>query len=136
MGLARTKKLKAVKFWVNKKLRKDAPCDLMELTDAKIAQLICEMSLVKDGKESDLKLYYPYAFNTSDYKNWIEKVTNYLDLRKGKAGVPLSYVICPADADPNAAPDEYTRTLWEASLFKTPKYIEDDREVYHLFQDL
>jgi hypothetical protein len=34
MGLARTKKLKAVKFWVNKKLREDAPCDLMELNDA------------------------------------------------------------------------------------------------------
>jgi hypothetical protein len=46
MGLAHTKKLKAVKFWVNKKLREDAPCDLMELTDDKIAQLIREMSAV------------------------------------------------------------------------------------------
>ena len=119
MGLARTKKLKAVKFWVNKKLREDAPCDLMELDDAMIAQLICEMSLVKDGKESDSKLYCPDAFNASDYKNWIKKVTNYLDSRKGKAGVPLSYVIRPTDADPDAAPDEYTRTLW-AALFEIP----------------
>ncbi|KAI2494562.1 hypothetical protein MHU86_19977 [Fragilaria crotonensis] len=135
MGLARTKKLKAVKFWVNKKLREDAPCDLTELNDAKIAQLIREMSLVKEGKESDSKLYYPDAFNASDYKNWIKKVTNYLDSRKGKAGVPLSYVIRPADADPNDAPDEYTRTLWAVS-FDTPQYIEDNREVYHLFKDL
>lgn len=60
MGLARTKKLKAVKFWVNKKLREDAPCDLTELNDAKIAQLIREMSLVKEGKESDSKLYFPW----------------------------------------------------------------------------
>jgi hypothetical protein len=135
MGLARTKKLKAVKFWVNKKLREDAPCDLTELNDAKIAQLIREMSLVKEGKESDSKLYYPDAFNASDYKNWIKKVTNYLDSRKGKAGVPLSYVVRPADADPNDAPDEYTRTLWAVS-FDTPQYIEDNREVYHLFKDL
>lgn len=135
MGLSRTKKLKAVKFWVNKKLREDAPCDLMELNDAMIARLIREMSLVKDGKESDSKLYYPDAFNASDYKNWIKKVTNYLDSRKGKAGVPLSYVIRPSDADPDNAPDEYTRTLWAAS-FETPQYTEDNREVYHLFKDL
>ncbi len=132
MGLARTKKLKAVKFWFSKKLCEDAPCDLIELTDAKIAQLIREMSFVKDGKESDSKLYSPAdAFNASDYKNWIKKVTNYLDSRKGKAGVPLSYFICPTDPNPNAAPDEYTRTLWAAS-FETPQHIEDNREVYHL----
>lgn len=42
--------LKAIKFWVNKKLQEDAPCDLvMESNDAKIAQHIREMSLVKDG---------------------------------------------------------------------------------------
>lgn len=73
-------------------------------------------------------------FNASDYKDWIKKVTNYLDSRKSKAGVPLSYVICPANADPKAAPDEYTRTSWAAS-FDTPQYyIEDNREVYHLFK--
>ena len=27
LGLARTKKLKAVKYWITKKLREDAPCD-------------------------------------------------------------------------------------------------------------
>lgn len=135
MGLSRTKKLKAVKFWINKKLREDAPCDLMELTDDKIAQLIREMALVKTDKESDSKLYYPEAFNASDYKNWIKKVANYLDSRKGKAGVPLSYVIRPADADPDDAQDEYTRALWAVS-FDTPQYIEDNREVYHLFKDL
>jgi hypothetical protein len=67
MGLARTKKLKVVKFWVNKKLHEDAPCDLMELTDAKIAQLIRKMSLVKDGKESDSKLDKPVAFTASKF---------------------------------------------------------------------
>jgi hypothetical protein len=135
MGLARTKKLKAVKFWINKKLREDAPCDLMELNDAKIAQLIREMSLTKGEKGSDSKLYYPDAFNASDYKNWIKKVSNYLDSRKGKAGVPLSYVIRPTDAHPNDAQDEYTRALWAAS-FDTPQYVDDNREVYHLFKGL
>jgi hypothetical protein len=49
--------------------------------------------------------------------------------------VPLSYVIRPADANPNAAPDEYTRTLWAAS-FEIPQNIEDCYEVYHLSKDL
>jgi hypothetical protein len=53
MGLACVKKLKAVKFRVYKTLHEDAPCDLMELTDAKITQLIRKMSLVKDCKRSD-----------------------------------------------------------------------------------
>lgn len=62
-------------------------------------------------------------------------MSNYLDSRKGKARVPLSYVIRPADADPDNAPDEYTRTLWAAS-FGTDEYRDDNREVYHLFKDL
>jgi hypothetical protein len=135
LGLARTKKLKAVKYWITKKLREDSPCDLVELNDAFIAGLIREMSLAAGEKSTDSKLYYPEAFNASDYKNWIKKVTNYLDSRKGKAGVPLSYVIRPAEANPDNATDEYTRTLWAAS-FETPQYVEDNREVYHLYKDL
>jgi hypothetical protein len=135
MGLSRTKKLKAVKFWVTKKTRENSPIDLTELNDAMIARLIREMSVAKTGKESDSKLYYPEAFNATDYKNWIKKVSNYLDSRKGKAGVPLSYVIRPGEVDPDDAPDEYTRALWAAS-FDTEEYKEDNREVYHLFKDL
>ncbi|KAI2490039.1 hypothetical protein MHU86_24554 [Fragilaria crotonensis] len=135
MGLSRTKKLKAVKFWITKKLREDAPCDLVELTDAFIGDLIREMSLTKSDKDSDSKLYYPDAFSASDYKNWIKKVSNYLDSRRGKAGVPLSYVIRPADVNPDDAQDEYTRALWAAS-FDTPQFKDDNREVYHLFKDL
>lgn len=135
MGLSRTKKLKAVKFWVNKKLRENSPLDLVELNDEMIAKLIREMSVAKTGKESDSKLYYPEAFNAADYKNWIKKVSNYLDSRKGKAGVSLSYVIRPENVDPFNAPDEYTRALWAAS-FDTDEYREDNREVYHLFKDL
>ena len=135
MGLARTKRLKAVKFWINKKIRENAACDLTELTEAFIAELIREMSLTKSDKDSDSKLYYPDAFNANDYKNWIKKVSNYLDSRKGKSGVPLSYVIRASDVNPDDAPDEYTRALWAAS-FDTPQYRDDNREVYHLFKDL
>jgi hypothetical protein len=135
MGLARTKKLKAVKFWISKKTRENAACDLTKLTEPLIAELIREMSLAKSDEDADGKLYYPDVLNASDYKNWIKKVSNYLDSKKGKSGVPLSYVIRSADADPNDAPDEYTRMLWAAS-FETPQYRDDNREVYHLFKDL
>ena len=136
MGLARTKKLKAIKFWVVKKLREMSPLDLNELNDATVARLIREMAVAKAGaKDSDSKLYYPESFVANDYKNWIKKVSNYLDSRKGKAGVPLSYIIRPVDADPDKATDEYTRVLWAAS-FETEEFMEDNREVYHLFKDL
>ena len=50
--------------------------------------------------------------------------------------MPLSYVICPTDAHPDNAQDEYTcRALWAAS-FDTPQYVDDNREVYHLFKEL
>ena len=135
MGLARTKKLKAVKFWITKKLRENAPCDLTELNEAFIGELIKEMALVKTDKDSDSKLYFPETFVASDYKNWVKKFANYLDSRKGKAGVPLSYVIRPADVDPDDAEDEYTRALWAAS-FATPQFKEDNREVYRILKDL
>ena len=73
MGLARTKKLKAVKFWVNKKLREGVPCDLIELTDAYIGELIREMLLTKSKKDADSKLYYPNEFNANNYKSGIKR---------------------------------------------------------------
>ena len=135
MGLKRTKTLKAITHWVRKKIRERSPCDLGELQPALIAELIAEINASSGKKESDSKLYYPDAFVANEYKTWIKKVKNYLDSRNGKSGVPLSYVIRPADADPSQAPDEYTRALWAAS-FNTSQYRDDNREVYHLFKDL
>ena len=133
MGLARTKTLKAITLWVRKKVREGADCDLHELSPVVIAELIRELGMPK--KDADTKLYYPEKFVANEYKTWIKKVENYLDSRIGKAGVPLSYVIRAADANPMEAPDEYTRALWAAS-FDTPQYTDDNREVYHLFTDL
>lgn len=48
--------------------------------------------------------------------------------------MPLNYVICPADVDP-ADPNKYTRALW-ATSFETQDFREDNREVYHLVNDL
>jgi hypothetical protein len=134
-GLARTKNLKAVAHWVRKKTREGITCDLRELTPELISMLITETNVNACKKETDSKLYYPDAFVASNYKNWIKKVNNYLDSRTGKAGVPLSYIICSADVNPDDAPDEYTRALWAAS-FDTPQYKEDNRQVYQLFKDL
>ena len=59
MGLAHTKKLKAVQFWISKKLRENAACDFIELTEPLIAELIWELSLTKSDKDADGELYYP-----------------------------------------------------------------------------
>ena len=98
--------------------------------------LVLEVNANVGKKESDSKLYYPDAFVANDYKNcWINKVSNSLDSRIGKAGVPLTYVIQAANVDPDKAPDEYTRALW-ASSFETRQYHDDNRDVYHQFKDL
>ena len=134
-GMARTKALKAIVHWVRKKSREGIYCDLRELTPVFISELILELNAETGRDKVDLKLYYPNVFTANDYKNWIKKVTNYLDSRMGKAGVPLSYVIQATDADLENAPDEYTRALWAAS-FHTRQFSDDNREVYHLFKDL
>jgi hypothetical protein len=88
------------------------------LTPAFIAELILEMNAEARKDKADLKLYHPDAFVSNDYKNWIKKVTNYLDLRMGKAGVPLLYMICAPNVDPESAPDAYTRAFCWAALFQ------------------
>ncbi len=121
--------------WVRTKIPEGSPCDLHKLTPQLIAELISEINAKAAKKDLDSKLYYPDAFTANDYKNWIKKVENYLDSRTGKSRVPLSYVICPADADPANAPDKYTRAMW-AALFATTQYRDNNWEVYHLFKDL
>jgi hypothetical protein len=53
----------------------------------------------------------------------------------GETGVPLSYVIRAAIANPEDAPDEYTQALWAAS-FEPRQYHDDSRGVYLWFKDL
>jgi hypothetical protein len=59
MGLARTKSLKTFTHWVRKKIREGSPCDLRELTQPLIAELIGEINAKAAKKDSDTKLYYP-----------------------------------------------------------------------------
>ena len=79
MGLARTKTLKAITHWVHKKLSEGVDCDLHELTPPAILELITKLNASKGKKDYDSKLYYPDSFTSTDYKNWIKKVENYLD---------------------------------------------------------
>jgi hypothetical protein len=133
-GLKRTKHLKAVCHWVRRSVRGGIPCDVRKLTLAFIADLIHNLVSKAAKKDSDSTLYYPEeTFVATDCKKWIKKVENYLDSRAGKSGVPLCYVIQPADINPVEAPDEYTRVVWVAS-FHIQQYRDDNRKVYHLFK--
>jgi hypothetical protein len=67
MGLARTKSLKAITHWVRKKTCEGSPCDLRELTQPLIAELLIgEINAKVAKKDSDTKLYYPDAFTAND----------------------------------------------------------------------
>jgi hypothetical protein len=76
MGLARSKALKPITHWVRMKLWEGVDCDLHELTQPKIAELIHELNAIKGKEDSDSKLYYPDSFTSTNYKNWIKKVEN------------------------------------------------------------
>ena len=55
MGLARTKALKAITHWVRKKLREGVDCDLRELNQALIGDLIREINEKSGKKDADSK---------------------------------------------------------------------------------
>ena len=61
MELSHTKNLKAVMFWIQKKMCKGRQLDLPELKLLSINLLICEMAEAKEkkGLQTDSKLYYP-----------------------------------------------------------------------------
>lgn len=68
-----TPKDEAVKFWINKKLWENAPCDLIKFTDARIGELIKKMLLTKSKKDSDSKLFFPDAFNAYNYSQEMDQ---------------------------------------------------------------
>jgi hypothetical protein len=74
-------------------VRKGLDNDMHELTLLLIADLIQEMTTQAAQNDGDSKLCYLEAFIATDFKNWIKKVKKHLDLRTGKSGVPLRYVI-------------------------------------------
>ncbi len=81
-GLARTKNPKAnITHWVRNKAREVLTCDLHKLTPELISTLITEINAYLGKKDSDSKLlYYLDAFVANNYKNWIKKVNNYIDV--------------------------------------------------------
>ena len=64
-------------------MSKGGQYDLSELTARTINFLIREMKAAKEKRVA------------AEYKNWIKKVKNYLDSHLGKAGIRLSYFVCP-----------------------------------------
>jgi hypothetical protein len=135
-GVQHILRLKAVAHWVRKKRREGVIPDIGELNIGIICKIIREMTIdsISDMKQDD-KMFYPDEFNPKKYVLWARSFENYLDSVRGKAKVPLSYVIRPEGANPADAVDEYQRILWQ-----TPHagiaYGEDNREVYHIYKDL
>ena len=79
MRLQRTNTLKVITHWVRKRICEGVECDLHLLNQDLIAELIMEINAAAGKKDADSKLYYPDAFLTTNYKNWIKKVENYLN---------------------------------------------------------
>jgi hypothetical protein len=134
-GIGRLQKMKAVAFWVRKCQREGTPIDVADLDDALIARMRKEKSMTEKEEKLDAKLYYPPPFDPMKYVQWERSFENYLDSRRGRSKIPLSYVIRPADADPEEAETEYERVIWSAP-HEGLAFGEDNREVYRIYKDL
>jgi hypothetical protein len=87
-----------------------------------------------DTKRDD-KMFYPDKFNPKKYVLWARSFENYLDSVRGKAKVPLSYVIRLDGVNPANAVDKYQCILWK-TLHTGIAYNEDNHEVYRIYKDL
>jgi hypothetical protein len=94
-----------------------------------------EKSLAEKEERQDAKLYYPPAFDYKKYIQWERSLENYLDSRRGRSKIPLSYVIRPDDVNPEEAETEYERVIWSAP-HEGIAFEEDNREVYRIYKDL
>jgi hypothetical protein len=134
-GIGRLQKMKAVAFWVRKCQREGTPINVVDLDDTLIARMRKEKSMTEKEEKLDAKLYYPPPFDPMKYVQWECSFENYLDSQRGHSKIPLSYMIRPADADPEEAETEYERVIWSAP-HEGLAFEEDNREVYRIYKDL
>jgi hypothetical protein len=66
-GMARTKALKAIVYWIRKKSREGVTCDLRELTPAFITELILELNAEAGKDKADLKQQYVTVWSSFSY---------------------------------------------------------------------
>jgi hypothetical protein len=126
-GIGRLQKLKAVAFWVRKCQREGMPINVQRMGKEKL--------LAEKEERQDAKLYYPPPFDYKKYIQWERSLENYLDSRRGRSKIPLSYVIRPDDVNPEEAETEYERVLWSAP-HEGIAFEEDNREAYRIYKDL
>jgi hypothetical protein len=134
LGMGQIKRLKTFAYWVRKMRREGKPLDIDALDAAALDGVADEVALTMTSK-ADEKLFYPPPFDAKKYVAWARSFANYLDSRIGKSDVPLSYVIRPADTNPDDAVDEYQRVIWSAP-HEGFAYKEDNRLVYRIYKDL
>jgi hypothetical protein len=134
-GINRIIKLKAVAYWVRKSLREGSPVTIAVLTPAMVSAMIRERALEEAEGKRDEKLFYPPQFDPTKYIAWERSFENYLDSRRGRSKISLSYIIRPVDADPETATTEYEKAILGAP-HTGPAFEEDNREVYRIYKDL
>jgi hypothetical protein len=134
-GIGRVQKLKAVAFWVRKCQREGTLIAVADLNPDLIQRMGKEKLLAEKEERQDAKLYYPPPFDYKKYIQWERSLENYLDSRRGRLKIPLSYVIRPDDVNPDEAETEYERVIWSAP-HEGIAFEEDNREVYRIYKDL
>jgi hypothetical protein len=91
--------------------------------------------MTEKEETQDAKLYYPPPFEPTKYIQLERLFENYMDSHRGHSKIPLSYVIRPADVDPEEAETEFERVIWSAP-HEGLVFEEDKWEVYHLYKVL
>ena len=127
-GTNRTKKLKALVHWANdfqRCSREPTIIGLNEVTFKNELDIASQRAIVRKNMEKKANTHTEAADpgplkSEKQWKEWEEKLVNYLRCQLGAFGVPLSYVIRGSDepevADADAYPDFLTRTAAQCSL--------------------
>ena len=125
-------KLKALIYWARKKRQEGAALDVVDLTAARLNELMDERALDDEERDGTDKLFPP-KFDPRDFESYKLQVANYLDSQRGVTNVPLSYIIRDDNVNPADAINEHQRTIWSAPLHGT-QYNKDNREVYRVLK--
>jgi hypothetical protein len=134
--LGRIKKLTGLMHWVQDCFRTDNnPNDMIfneeALAEAQSCTLICKSDI--DLVDTNTKAANPGKFGDErKWPEWNKAFTNYLSVIPGGSGIPLSYVICDNNGEPDE--DEMYLSFNERMITRAPhtgQYYEADSHRVH-----
>jgi hypothetical protein len=134
-GVLQQRRVWALVKWVKLRFNRGQYIDYHEFD-----QIQCDIAVddVQGNDEvEEVEVDKPVAFTAAKWVEWHKGLINYLQQKKGHAGVPLSYVI---RVEPNPNPERLESDPILAAVYHAPldgvNYRKDSRAVYRVMKQL